>query len=75
MTTRRHDETMQPEASAEGKLHEWVERGKEAVEGHKEQAEELLTEARRYVKKNPAQSLLIAAGLGFLIGALWSRRS
>jgi ElaB/YqjD/DUF883 family membrane-anchored ribosome-binding protein len=39
-----------------------------------DQWEDVSGEVKKYVKKNPVASLAIAAGVGFLVGLLFSRR-
>ena len=46
----------------------------EFVEGRKERARELEDELVNAIRDAPLKSLLIAAGLGLLLGACWSRR-
>jgi ElaB/YqjD/DUF883 family membrane-anchored ribosome-binding protein len=60
-------------------LHGWQERiGEhmgEYIERGREAAQDLGGTLERQIREQPSRSVLIAAGLGFAIGMLWSRRS
>jgi ElaB/YqjD/DUF883 family membrane-anchored ribosome-binding protein len=60
-------------------LHGWQERiGEhmgEYIERDREAAQDLGGTLERQIREQPSRSVLIAAGLGFAIGMLWSRRS
>lgn len=56
-------------------LHDYVERGEEALDQVRERAEHLYEDLHETVERNPLTALLIALGLGFLIGLLTRPRS
>jgi ElaB/YqjD/DUF883 family membrane-anchored ribosome-binding protein len=56
-------------------LHDYVERGEEALDHVRERAEHLYEDLHETVERNPLTALLIALGLGFLIGLLTRPRS
>lgn len=53
---------------------EYVERGREYIDRGRERAHELRESVESRVHAQPGKSLLIAAGIGFLIGLLFKRR-
>lgn len=57
-----------------GKLRELGSIGREALETQKERAIELEENFEVYVQDHPIRSILIAAGVGVVIGALICRR-
>jgi ElaB/YqjD/DUF883 family membrane-anchored ribosome-binding protein len=66
-------------AKAEGKF----EAAKEKISGYYDQlkdteaygkAEEVLDNAKHYVRTNPVKAVLISAGIGFALGFLFRRR-
>lgn len=72
-------------AGAESTIHSAKQAGEKALENARERGEELLEKGRdrvtsmsdglrQYVSENPLQSLVIAAGIGGLIGCLAARR-
>lgn len=58
-----------------GGLHDYVERGEEALDHAREQAEHLYEGFHETVERNPLTALMIALGLGFIIGLLTRPRS
>jgi ElaB/YqjD/DUF883 family membrane-anchored ribosome-binding protein len=56
-------------------LHDYVERGEEALDHAREQAEHLYEGFHETVERNPLTALMIALGLGFIIGLLTRPRS
>ena len=57
-----------------GKLRELGSIGREALETQKDKAIELEENLEVYVMDHPIRSMLIAAGIGVVLGALISRR-
>ena len=55
-----------------------VERAQEAVgeyyEAAREKVEDLTTTVEKLIRDQPTQALLVAAGVGFVLGACWMRR-
>jgi ElaB/YqjD/DUF883 family membrane-anchored ribosome-binding protein len=56
-------------------LQDYVERGEEVLGQARERAEHLYEDLHETVERNPLTALLIALGLGFLIGLLTRSRS
>jgi len=46
----------------------------EYLEQGREKAQDLGQTLERQIRSQPMMAILVAAGLGFLVGALWSRR-
>jgi ElaB/YqjD/DUF883 family membrane-anchored ribosome-binding protein len=59
---------------AEAKVKELRDKGKHAAHAARDQAEDMHAQANAYIREQPATALGIAAGLGFLVGLLISRR-
>ncbi len=56
-------------------LHDYVERGEEVLDQARERAEHLYGDLHDTVERNPLTALMIALGLGFIIGLLTRPRS
>lgn len=65
---------MSLKASAAGKVHEMADSGAAAAGAVKAQAEKTYSDAEDAVRANPAAAVGIAAGIGFVVGMLTSRR-
>jgi ElaB/YqjD/DUF883 family membrane-anchored ribosome-binding protein len=52
----------------------YVEAGRAKIEAGRAKAREMEEGVESYVQENPIQAVLIAAGVGMLIGLLWRRR-
>lgn len=59
---------------AEAKAKELQGKGEDAAKMAREQLDSLQTQANDYIKTQPATAIGIAAGLGFLVGLVMTRR-
>ncbi len=59
--------------TAQQKYEELRDQASEYYESGRERAKELEQTLEDYVQNQPVKSLLIAAGIGFLLGAIWKR--
>ena len=64
MATRAHVRTVVADAR---------DKGTEAVEAVREVRDNLADAVDKSLKKRPYTTLVLAAGLGFLLGAMWAR--
>ena len=64
MATRAHVRTVVSDAR---------DKGTEAVEAVREVRDNLADAVDKSLKKRPYTTLVLAAGLGFLLGAMWAR--
>ena len=59
---------------ASGNLKEGYERAKEGYDRARSEADDLTRQVSAYVRENPGKSVLMAAGVGFLVGLLFRGR-
>jgi ElaB/YqjD/DUF883 family membrane-anchored ribosome-binding protein len=56
-------------------LHDYMERGEEVLGQARERAEHLYEDIHETIERNPLTAILVALGLGFLLGILTRPRS
>jgi ElaB/YqjD/DUF883 family membrane-anchored ribosome-binding protein len=74
MAGTRSSENIINREAVEARVHDARERMNNLVERGRERAMELENNLEHYVQDQPVKSILIAAGVGLLLGAILARR-